>query len=333
MSFIATIIRTTFLALANLATDKVVSETTGVPHSICRMGLGRNGPNSIPDALHEVGGDIPLIRIWNDNLQYLGRNKRFHHRKVESGDLAEFTVDKTSEGFYNQGIDKQPTYMQLTAGNDAICIAFLTLVRPDKSECSWSGDWGKECGFDWYESNVVFGENGYMPACTWMDGNDNNDIWLRNLQIRMESFGNPPSSPVPSAGPYCDAPYHAWSHDPFSSIVLNATHPMIGGKRKGLGGSKHRRRHERTLGFDDQLVVSSHATHSAKGLCASDRSKGPDSVSLEEQVYCDMAAKIEWPLCNSTVPVNCYDVESHSLKRPGSKLAKRRYREITHWDG
>jgi len=63
----------------------------------------------------------------------------------------------------------------------------------------------------------------------------------------------------------------------------------------------------------NELVFSEYHGHSARVICESHSSLGPDFISLHERMYCDMCEKVSWPLCeDGVVDMNCFD---HELKR------------------
>jgi hypothetical protein len=65
------------------------------------------------------------------------------------------------------------------------------------------------------------------------------------------------------------------------------------------------------------LVVSHFSQHSAKEMCEHPMSLGPDFVSVEENVYCDMETAKWWPLCDATHVKDCFDLGTQSLKVDG----------------
>lgn len=48
-------------------------------------------------------------------------------------------------------------------------------------------------------------------------------------------------------------------------------------------------------------------------------SLGPDFVSIEEGLFCDMETAKLWPLCSATQKVDCFDLESQALQSSGKK--------------
>ncbi|KAK8094251.1 hypothetical protein PG997_000936 [Apiospora hydei] len=72
----------------------------------------------------------------------------------------------------------------------------------------------------------------------------------------------------------------------------------------------------------DRLVISEHADHSASYVCNSSSSWGPDFVSMEERLYCDMCEHQLWKLCAGPEDSDCFDLDVHRL-RLGSSLGRR----------
>ena len=73
------------------------------------------------------------------------------------------------------------------------------------------------------------------------------------------------------------------------------------------------------------LIKSSHKSQSAQQLWASSSSWGPDFVSLDESVFCEMSTKKAWPLCTEAMLENCFDTASQVIVR-----GKLRKREMKH---
>lgn len=73
-----------------------------------------------------------------------------------------------------------------------------------------------------------------------------------------------------------------------------------------------------------RLVKSAHPSHSARELCESATSWGPDFVSLKEKLYCDMDTKTLWPCCGGDVRTACFDVEANAMRKDASSPSVRR---------
>lgn len=83
-----------------------------------------------------------------------------------------------------------------------------------------------------------------------------------------------------------------------------------------------------------QLVVSEHPAHSARDVCASGSSWGPDMVSLDERLFCDMCTRKVYPVCGPKKKQQagefgilggtlCFDLKTKELRVQGKKVATR----------
>jgi len=89
---------------------------------------------------------------------------------------------------------------------------------------------------------------------------------------------------------------------------------------------KRAKPNHRSTMFDSRLVTSVHESHSARDLCGDEHAHGPDSVSYAENVFCDMAMKKVWRLCEKGVMEEvCCDVGAHALITTASEYVKRNY--------
>jgi hypothetical protein len=210
------------------------------------------------------------------------------------------------------------------------CIAntfLLAVTQPDGlMVLSWMGDIGKACGQGWYHGNVLAGrykntDDPYYPSCTWLDGNLEKDSKSASMKINMEKYliGDEKMDEDVQAEDWCQYTVFSEEKEPQA-------------KKK------------RSLKPHNRLVVSSNARHSAVELCESQTSWGPDFVSSEEGIFCDMDTHTTWPLCTSDCDTSdCVnmDVEKRSIVRRG--LYKPRdvetppgpgsykYEKIHHW--
>jgi hypothetical protein len=94
-----------------------------------------------------------------------------------------------------------------------------------------------------------------------------------------------------------------------------------------------------------RLTISEYHGHSARSVCNSESSYGPDFVSTAEGVFCDMCDKQSYNLCDwhkgGETDEMCFHLETRTLKVGGkvSRIYKRedfgikdkRYRDISHW--
>lgn len=83
------------------------------------------------------------------------------------------------------------------------------------------------------------------------------------------------------------------------------------------------------------LVASAHEQHSAREVCGSGTSRGPDFVSLKEGFFCDMETKTLWPLCaeeeeGEDGEEGCYHWGTHALGKRGERVG-RKYGWVEEW--
>jgi len=86
------------------------------------------------------------------------------------------------------------------------------------------------------------------------------------------------------------------------------------------------------------LVVTTFGAHSAKEVCESETSWGPDLVNPDEGYYCDMESKTLWEVCTEGgEQTGCFDMETNRVKTVGTMRRGRRgvnnkkYTEVRRW--
>ena len=285
----------------------------------CAVTLNGNG-------LSNADGKAPSIQAWNENRETIGLSD--DGQKIKSGSFADIFVDHHATGIDATG--QQPTFIQLAAFDDAICVAYLSQTWPDGTNRGWLGDMGKACVRDWFALNVIVGDEGHKPACTWMDTDLTKETNLGGMQIHMEDFINKTTDYSTDPNYYCNPPVMSFRKDfkEFDGIDARKRSVL---ESRNANQEARKVRNKRQAVFEEQLIESSSTGHSAQELCGSETSRGPDFVSLEEGLYCDMMNKQLSPLCSATIVEGCYDRDAHALVTSG-KVVKRQYKEILKWD-
>ena len=107
-------------------------------------------------------------------------------------------------------------------------------------------------------------------------------------------------------------------------LPSNLTPPTYGTQFEGelhkiFGGLRKRRSDDCN---DKRVVISYHSSHSAKEVCQSRTSSGPDFVSVQERVFCDMCTHTLYPVCGDTKSSGCFDLETQKM-RPATGLQGR----------
>lgn len=114
----------------------------------------------------------------------------------------------------------------------------------------------------------------------------------------------------------------------------------VGGQklRRRRATSLHGRRAMKVRGVKnlhpDRLTISHLQGHSARELCEDKMSLGPDFISTNEGLFCDMETAMLWPLCTTTQPANCFDLTILEIKTNGTKRdapLKKTYTYTDEW--
>jgi len=256
---------------------------------------------------------------------------------------------------FEDGVGTQPSeYIAINnGGDDALCIAYITLTNSDGTKKAWYGDVGKACGADWYHSMLKTGDDDYQPSCIWIDRNRSNGLRFQGLGLhiydfaatkeRAEQFQQNRDLMCKAAPrfrmyenmnsedyiPYFDPPLEMTEKtltdkDP-NRVMDKATWKM---PKEGKNIKKatidadpklrvRRDTHSpQVLGNVNATVViiSTSPQHSATELCQSPSSWGHDFVSADENVFCDMEPKTLWPVCDAETNSACFDVTTSTMR-------------------
>jgi hypothetical protein len=90
----------------------------------------------------------------------------------------------------------------------------------------------------------------------------------------------------------------------------------------------------RSAEMKSTLISSAYEGHSARMLCESSQSFGPDVISESEGLFCDMDDKKLWPLCSEDVRRACFDITTNQIRGDSVRRApvpKKSYRTVHKW--
>lgn len=294
-------------------------EETG---SVIRISVGLDG-----NGLSEAGGDLPDVRLFNDFGEFLGI----------AADPGSVGPGSTEEIKVTHSDGQQAAYTLFTANDNAICIATTSITWADGSQYGWLGDWAQECNYDWFHSNVFVSGTSKKPKCMWIDANGDREYTA--FQLHWPSFAPtvPPNlrspdstdsevtevttSEICSGGPIFNA---VKTPDPRGIIFKTPT------QRRGLSRFFRRRpkppiptsisanatnstASRSQPKYRDQIVLDYSPDNSARELCESPTSRGPDFANLAEGLFCRMLDKTLWPLCSDSIIKQCFSVESKQI--------------------
>ena len=167
------------------------------------------------DGLSASEGTVPTIFAYNEQKGFIGQySSGSGSPTVEAGSFLDVTVDQSvTDDHADVGSGQQPTYLQLIASDNAICIAYIAQTWSDGTKRGWVGDVGKACGQNWFHSDVFVGDNHHQPTCMWRDGDHTNDIASAGMQIHMEDFTNLTSDYSKDINHYCSPPVSIFHRD------------------------------------------------------------------------------------------------------------------------
>ncbi|KAH6981606.1 hypothetical protein BKA56DRAFT_656130 [Ilyonectria sp. MPI-CAGE-AT-0026] len=279
--------------------------------STFKIAVGLDGTNG----LSEAGGNLPDVRVWNQNGEFVGM-------KADSGDVGDGNLGEVHVNHENQGV-----YTLFSANDNAICIAWVTTSWSEDrggNHYAVQGDMGYHCGASWYYSGMYYNSNEDQwnrppedqPKCFWID--KNGDQPSTGFQVRWPAFST--SEVDPNAPPEQRDPKSKCDNVSFgvrSEEDPNYINYWTRRKRRHLTGApgqlkrQHSRRNEV---MESQLIVGDVDGLSARFLCESATSVGPDLANTSEGLFCDMGEKKLYDLCSESVQAGCFDIDSKTLR-------------------
>ncbi|KAI4938580.1 hypothetical protein J4E85_001021 [Alternaria conjuncta] len=274
--------------------------------TVVRVAAALNGGSGYTS---DGDGDVGAIRLYSESQQLIGNTAGNY---VGSGNYKDFSI--------NQADNKQAPYVQVAAGTNAICIPYVSTTWADGNKYAWVGDFGAVCGLDWYYGNLYVAASKAKPRCTWIDSDHNSGLKAGMLFIHFPSFQDT-SDHGTNAHDYCHFPsFRAYTNangggnSIFSRDTLDASAQNV--KRA----------------VDSRIVVTADPGHNATELCASGTSRGPDLVSLYENVYCDMDTRRTLPVCGDGIVTDCFDVETKQELMRSGKRSQKEFSDVITWD-
>ncbi|TGJ82606.1 hypothetical protein E0Z10_g6163 [Xylaria hypoxylon] len=300
---------------------------------------------------NRLGGHVPSVVLYNEFGERFGENLNNNLDTIAEEGFADILVPHVSKlrgyphylSLFQPIEDDKPTEKDHVAYDlDPICIVAIWVTWPvpvDMGIYGWTGDLGASCGAQWYYSNSVVGANGFRPPCVWIG---------RKEKLGGFRHGGFHATPQRQAWikehpkVLCDSParfsmYTYWElqNDGKNWLSMGARdttlvmHPNMGKSyvpQKPEHSEELREQFKASHAvFKRSLVTSRNPNHSARTLCESESSLGPDLVSLSEDLFCDMSQKKLWRLCTKDGEPNCFDREFNTIHgpEPGTIVRKR----------
>lgn len=175
------------------------------------------------------------------------------------------------------------------AGTAPICIAGVSFNQANGSSLMVSGNLGRLCGADNYESriSVLRSPHDLAPACVWVDRHGSNGIRLPGLGFDLDTEVHQDYN-ITSVEDLCKPPFMTLEHRSEEEMA----------ERRQLVAPT----------FASQLIKSNMTdSGAAVRLCEGKFTKGPDFVSSSEKLYCEMETRQLYPFCEETLWGICFD--------------------------
>ena len=139
--------------------------------SAIRVAVALNGGKPGGKHFDPQGADgrAPGVLVYNPVYDYVGHSNWKHRPNIASGSYTDLTI------YQDEGSGQQAPWVQLYAGDDAICVAYVSQRMSDGTGLGWLGDMGRACGQDWYHSNIVLEGSDRSPDCVWLNRDHTRD--------------------------------------------------------------------------------------------------------------------------------------------------------------
>ncbi|KAF2763110.1 hypothetical protein EJ05DRAFT_506744 [Pseudovirgaria hyperparasitica] len=282
-----------------------------------RSKLAREGPHG-PVIRIKVGGEPREGEAFGGRIDGVWTYNALDERRgtakgsnIGAADYHDFSIESPVWG-------ELANYVNVKAGNDAVCIAWIGVTQKDGSDSdgAWNGDIGAACGQSWFHQYEVAGrcddckDGLFIPRCTWLDGDHTNDIVSKSMKFNVLAYSNSSVPKTKLDGIVCDAAIYG-NHDEIPGRPAGPSGGNIETKRDGVAIAKSLKPRgvpPRKRWMKDRLVVSHVPGHDASELCNSKTSWGPDFVA--NGFFCDMETKTLHPLCENNPIEGCHELDT-----------------------
>ena len=148
------------LVLTNLPVFKDLFEPKKDLITTVKITLGMELDRSLPASL---SGNVPGVALWDELGRSIGTVPG-SGTILPQGNFVNVEIQAKEEVG-----NVRPSYLAVsTDGDDAICIAALTITFPDGANAAWNGDIGATCGAPCFLSSTEMGDGHYKPKCVWI---------------------------------------------------------------------------------------------------------------------------------------------------------------------
>jgi hypothetical protein len=131
------------LTIVGFAQSNIPSHS--YPQTSVRVHVGLNGYQGLDGA----EGEYPFVELWNANNQKIGDNwSQFSPNGFPSPNTPSIPTGTFRDVMINSK-GQQATYLELHGGDNAICMAYVSVVWPDGQAFGFSGNSFESCNIPW----------------------------------------------------------------------------------------------------------------------------------------------------------------------------------------
>jgi hypothetical protein len=129
-----------------------------------------------------LGGNLPGVSLWDEQGEAIGSS--IGGEQLPQGNF------KNVQIVAHPNVGNVPAaYVSISAsGDDAVCVAFVTIIQANGDSSSFTGDVAAQCGATWFESSINLGTDGEHPRCVWIDKNGSDGLQDQGFGFHVRDF-------------------------------------------------------------------------------------------------------------------------------------------------
>ena len=142
-----------------------------------RIQLGQNATQGA-----SLGGNLPGVSLWDEQGEAIGSS-------TGGGQLPQGNFKDVKIVAHPNVGNVPAAYVSISAsGDDAVCIAFVTITQANGDSSTFTGDVPAQCGATWFESSITLGTDGSHPQCVWIDKNGSDGLQDQGFGFHVRDF-------------------------------------------------------------------------------------------------------------------------------------------------
>jgi hypothetical protein len=127
-------------------------------------------------------GDLPGVSLWDEQGEAIGSSTG--GGQLKQGNFKDVKI------VAHPNVGNVPAaYVSISAsGDDAVCIAFVTITQANGDSSTFTGDVPAQCGATWFETSINLGTDGAHPKCVWIDKNGSDGLQDQGFGFHVRDF-------------------------------------------------------------------------------------------------------------------------------------------------